>query len=303
MVQDGDTICPAHYALYAEMGTIGRADRRIEMARLVDWLSGKVAIVPPEIQMQAELLFLIRSFLHKKDDLYPALHMVWDPISSIVGRPVPSIPSLPADIGTALQKDWCDFLSVFGLEDFFVCASNNLPAPNRWNSDFCKRQNEGAEAHRRDYKTFDEVFLIEIHGVLDALRPEIASAFHYLYTASGGRLSQEDIESADDDVLVRQFCGMIHEAYKQKKLSTQWPSLHIGAGIHAAKRYEQRLYQRGDWLDGLHAQAALPYCDVFMTERALGTLITGKYLGFDKAYACKVVWRDEDVLPALTHGS
>jgi hypothetical protein len=299
LVEAGDAICPAHYALFVEIANIGNRSRRRELAKLVDWLSGKVTIVPPHVQEQAELLYLIRSFSAKKDDLHPVLHLVWEPISAIVGLAIPILVGVPPEIKTAMQKDWCDLMSNFGLEDLFASGEDELPSPIRMESDLHEYQNEGARTHRHEYRSFDEVFLIELDGVLDACRPMIASAFRHLYVSAGHSLTEKDLKNVDEDTLVRQFCGLIHEAYKQKKLSTQWPSVHIGSGIHASMRYEQRKFQKNDLHDHLHAKAALPYCDMFLTERVLGTLITGKHLRFDQQYSCRVLWNDDDALIAL----
>lgn len=299
MVEAGDAVCPAHYATFAELANIGNTSRRRQLAKVADWLSCKITIAPPNEQQQAELLYLLRSFSAKAEDLHPVLHLMWRPISFFLGIPIPSMAWPTETVKVAMEKDWYDFLSGFGLEDFSVVSDHAWPPRPRIEEDLHHRMNEGARSHRHEYNTFDQVFLAEVCGGLDALRPAIAGAFRKLYEAAGGAMTDEELRGAESGDGVRKFCALMVEAHKQKKLSTQWPSLHILSGIHAAIRYEQREYKRGDMWDHRHAIAALPYCDMFLTERVLGTLITGRLLHFHEQYSCNVIWRDEEVLAAL----
>jgi hypothetical protein len=300
MVEAGDAVCPAHYATFSELAKVGDASRRRQLAKLVDWLSCKITIAPPEEQQQAELLYLLRSFSARAEDLHPVANLIWRPISFFLGIPIPSMPGMTEAVKIAMEKDWYDFFSNFGLEDFFVIMNHTRPQLPPIEENLHHRMNEGARSHRHEYNTFDQVFLNEVCGGLDALRSTIAGAFRQLFEAAGGTMTDEELREAESGDGVLKFRTLVVEAYKRKKLSIQWPSLHILSGIHAAIRYEQRQYKQGDMWDHRHAIAALPYCDMFLTERVLGTLITGRLLHFDKEYGCKVLWQDEDVLSALT---
>lgn len=57
------------------------------------------------------------------------------------------------------------------------------------------------------------------------------------------------------------------------------PALHIYAACHAAVRWDQKRKLSGnDLFDFQHAQAAMGYCDVFLTEKPLSALLSQNHL-------------------------
>jgi hypothetical protein len=73
------------------------------------------------------------------------------------------------------------------------------------------------------------------------------------------------------------------------KLGDYFPSIIIGAGLHASVRQDiQRKFKANDMSDFRHAQAALPYFDYFFTENSLRDLNTRNNIRFDKKYNCVV---------------
>lgn len=112
----------------------------------------------------------------------------------------------------------------------------------------------------------------------------------------GKKIEDTDTQSKD---LTQGVSNLIFQAYKLGKLSTEFPQLHINSGIHAAIRYKNHTYNKGDFYDHLNASVALPYCDLFLTERVMGNLLTDKLLEYDKVYNCQVLWKDEEILEIL----
>ena len=68
------------------------------------------------------------------------------------------------------------------------------------------------------------------------------------------------------------------------------PSMQVIAGAHAAIRSEGlRKHKPGDWADLRHAAAALPYCNVLLTDQAMKHLLTTPPLSFDVKFGCRVI--------------
>jgi hypothetical protein len=78
------------------------------------------------------------------------------------------------------------------------------------------------------------------------------------------------------------------------------PTINIQAGIHGAIRWDkQRKYNPNDWLDILHAAAGMPYCDVFLTERSLASLLRAPHIAYDKRYRTAVFHTAEEALAGI----
>ena len=130
------------------------------------------------------------------------------------------------------------------------------------------------------------------------MRPEINDLLRHLYSSELG----EPAPAADSrDALESERWGvnLIYHAYRLKKLTTQFPALHIFAGIHAAVRFRTQPHKKGDNWDHLHAHAALGYCNAFFTEKNLGNLLSSPPLRYAAAYGCRVLWKEDDVLSYL----
>jgi hypothetical protein len=87
----------------------------------------------------------------------------------------------------------------------------------------------------------------------------------------------------------KQIANAVYNLFRKNKLQSYFPTLVIGAGLHAAVRWDQkRKFKKNDLYDFRHAQTALPYFDFFFTEHSLRDLVTRSNVAFDKKYACEV---------------
>lgn len=92
----------------------------------------------------------------------------------------------------------------------------------------------------------------------------------------------------------------ITNLFRFGKLGTAVPTAQIVAGLYAAIRWQrQRAFVASDFYDFYHATAALPYCDVFLTESFLGTLLTCPPLDLARIFDTTVVWDEADAVKVL----
>jgi len=171
--------------------------------------------------------------------------------------------------------------------------------PNTEDSEqYYSRLNADSIRHRHEVTSFEVVFMSEIAGALDTMKLEIAEMLRNFCMRE--KKQAPSIGSPELSESVRQTSNLIYHAFSLKKLTVDFPILHIGAGLHAAKRHRQQPYKRGDHWDHKHAHSALAYCDAFLTEKSMGNLLCTPPLNYDSAYGCRVLWNEDEALAYLS---
>ena len=112
LVDAGQIICPANYSLFCEVFKQGDRQRRMHMATLVDCLSGMIALQPPDVLLEIELLHMWMKFVKGENTVFPLLQLVWQPIGNICGEMVPDSLALDPATNAALKKNYYDLVSV-----------------------------------------------------------------------------------------------------------------------------------------------------------------------------------------------
>jgi hypothetical protein len=88
----------------------------------------------------------------------------------------------------------------------------------------------------------------------------------------------------------------------EKKPNTALPLFRILAGLHSYIRWQRRRpFRFEDFFDIRHAAAAIPYCDVFLTEKFLKTACTSPLLDLGRTFATQII-SDEDEALRLVSG-
>jgi hypothetical protein len=294
-VNKGMAVCPVSYPVYCETFKQANPLKRRETAEIIDELSLGIAIQPFLELLKIELLHLLLHFsgMHT----LPLENMVWLPVGYICGELIPTNTAFDAAIQTAIQKTMYDVMASSTFQAHIEALEPVATEMLHDDSEFQERQNTQCELHRHEFKTFHEAFMIEVRGFLDGIHAELDIALKQLYEKSSGILPDPNDMGAT--VAVRLYSNLLYHAYNEKKLTTEFPSLYIACGIHAATRHQNRTFSKGDRDDHLHAKSALPYFDIFLTERKLGTLLTSKPLEYDRQFSCEVLWNDDLILARL----
>jgi hypothetical protein len=94
---------------------------------------------------------------------------------------------------------------------------------------------------------------------------------------------------------------MIREAFRNKRITTEMPSISIPAALHALVRLDRnRNYKKGDFEDFRHATSAIGYCDMFLTEASLRHLVYDSNLGCESNYQCVVLSDCQQIYESLS---
>lgn len=73
------------------------------------------------------------------------------------------------------------------------------------------------------------------------------------------------------------------------------PTLQVGALLHAAFRWNRtQKLNANDMFDFHHAEAALGYCDVLLTDGPMHALLKQRHLAIERDFACRVMSSAEE---------
>jgi len=298
LCDDGVAVCPISEDIFYEITK--QLDRNTLSASitLIDKLSQGVSLLSQSERMQAEILHFFHRYSYEAKDLYPLNSLVWTKICYSIGTHFPYNTAFPPDDELLIQKSFFDQMWNTTLSELCELIGydvvNNVPRM----PDLSHLLNEDAGIEREKNLRFKEVFIDEIYHLARYIEPMLDEAMEYMYTKETGNIISESEKqaAARDKGLVNMVCNI----FRLGKEGNNFPTLKVGAGVHAAVIMDKRRrFSPNDHYDFRHAQAALPYCDYFFTEKNLKHLLTLNSMAYDREYDCKIISKQKDVLEAL----
>ncbi len=287
-VQPEQLICPISADILSEILKQTDPATLACAVEVIDALSNGISLLAPEERRRMELLYFLRKNLPGNSDCYSPDIFVWTKLAYVFGFITPSNALLSAKEGITIQKAFFDHMWGMSLAEIIstigIQAIRKMPRM----PDVSAKLNTGKVAHMDENRSMDAMIQSEIAGVLDAIKPDIQEMLEYLYKSLAENIStEEEILSSKG---LHQFANLIYHGFRLKRFSTELPCVRIPATIHAAIRWDKtRKYWSTDPHDLHHAEAALPYFDMFLTERSLRSLLTRSDLRLDSLYNCTVV--------------
>jgi len=217
--------------------------------------------------------------------LFNPAKYVFTKVAFVLGELYPAVEGISSEQMNDIRIQFFDHLSKFTLAEMLNTMKNDFPQKNSEN--LIAQLNKGKD-NNQDWKSFHEVFMHEIAGILDIVKDDIEKLWMYLY------------ENVRESESVQLLSNCIYQAFDQNKINKELPFFHINASLHALIRYNKsQRYDKNDLIDFSHTAWALPYCDGFFTEKPLHDWICGKLLQLDKIYGTQVLCQEEEVLTAL----
>ena len=213
---------------------------------------------------------------------------MWTKTSQSIGLPSQTPFSKEEELVT--QKAFFDHLWHITLEE--LCGLISLQVLNEAPRmpDLSKLLNEDAELRRDEMASFQSLFLEEIYFSLDYISPILIDAMKYVYTKGTGGARSESKSESETEAQATSIVNLVRHLFRLKKEGDNFPTLKVGAGVHAAVRMDRRRrFVANDYIDFRHAQAAVPYCNYFFTENNLRHLLNINTLSYDKEYNCEIV--------------
>jgi hypothetical protein len=297
LVESGHAVCPISIDTFWEIRKQTDVNTLRDTVKIIDDLSKGVIILSLFERMDLELFHFISAKLNHP--VYSLDELVWSKIPYIVGFFNPVSKTLPPDINKAIQKSFIDQMWVVKLTDMSEQIGQDAVIPPPDYMELSKTLNQNKFEHANDQKSFKQLFLAELAGILDIYRQRAKSLFVHLYEQETGSkpLKEEIAVSKCDQYMI----NLIYHAFRLNKITTEFPSLHVMAKIHAAARWDKnRQFKPNDLYDFHHAIDAIPYYDYFLTERSLRHLVSQEIIGFNTISHCKTISGIDDVISELS---
>ena len=297
-VRAGTLVCPVGDSTFFELLRQLDPETRLATARLIDALSLGVTIQNACDRLQTELVGFLVAVTKEQKIPGPPLERVWLKVGHVLGIAQPLFKGIDAAEQLAITKAFFDVMWSVTLEEQLTDTPLPENAPDAHFEDLAARITVATKAHAADVKEWNDVYLAEINGFFDVHREEICAAFAQLHHLD--RPNEQPATAADFQQNERVLVNVLTNIFRFGKAGTGLPTAQIVAGVHAIVRWhQQRPFAAHDFFDMYHATAALPYCDLFLTERFLGTALTRPPLDMAKHFGTTVVWEEESALAAI----
>jgi hypothetical protein len=283
LVRNGHAICPLNADVFFEVFKQNDPRTLTATARLLDDLSCGVTIIPMTERLPLEAFHFVESCL-QVNVVNPLEQLIWTKVAYITGFTTPDCYNLPDEDNAFLQKRFVDYLWELTLTDCLNTMGVEHAAARDFSfPDISEQANLGKQGIMNEHRSFKSLFLSEVRGILDTCEIEFSDLMHYLYERDTGKTWT----SQSPDKSGKWLANLVYHAFRFGRIAHHFPTIQISAGLHAAVRWDRkRKYKPNDQLDFRHAEAALPYCDYFFTERSLNGLLRDRSLKFNKMFAC-----------------
>ena len=299
LVASDRAICPLSTEIFREIFRQSDPTTLRCSVALIDQLSRGICLLEHFARIRVEAFHFVRQATHGAVKVHPLSHLVWTKAAYVLGHVMPTFSDAALTsqgIDVAIQKAFFDQLWETTLTDLLVISEDEFRIHD--DPDISEPLNEGKFANLNDYRSFSDLFLIELKGVLDACRPAFADVMQDIYHRDTGNIPTEQELASDKSG--DWIANLIYECFRLGKVSKDLPTIRMEASLHAAVRWDKsRRYKRTDCADFRHASAAVPYFDYFLTERSLGHLLSDGNLALQQHFGCIVVRDAADALEVL----
>ncbi len=282
-VKQGRLVCPISDALFIELMKQTDPQSRLATADLIDELSCGVTLAPHPTRVATEIAYLFHVRAGYKVHALEVL--VWSKLSHVLGTQHPVPTAFPPAEQVVIQKAFFDHMWSIPLRQMVETIGDARPPKSPY-PDLAARLNRDNAAHAGQMKSFAQVYKDEVHGVLDLATPIACDVLSKIPEKAAGAVAIPTGKQGEtSEAIYGLLCAEIAKPAVKQALRT----LHIGALLHAAVRWNrtQKLVAN-DLYDFHHAEAAIGYCDMFLTDGPMHTLLVQRHLSIDRDFPCKV---------------
>lgn len=289
-VKSGNTICPISESLFIELMKQSDLETRKATASLIDDLSEGVTLIPQPTRVATEVAHFIHS--QAGHSVYPLENLVWSKLSYVLGVQHPVSKAFdPAEM-RVIQKAFFDHMWQCSLVEIVDLVANSRPPAYDYHA-LAEKLNAENARYADEIASFQQVYKTEIRGSLSLAIPVARQVIARL--AASGLATLPEISEGErlehEHQLLEYFCGAI----KEKEVAVALRTLHIGALCHAAVRWDKKRKLTGnDLFDFHHAEGAVGYCDVFLTDGPLHTMLQQRHMKIADYFSCKIISSPEE---------
>ena len=281
-VSEGKAICPISESIFIELFKQNDKSSKIATAQLIDELSLGVTLIRQDHRVRQELCNSFYAQAGVKE-LIPVQELVWTKLTYVLGEVHPSNTQFSPEVELVIQKSFFDLLWNTRLTE--IAEKIRALPPSLDLDALAADLNAKSRVHQSALRSYAQTFRVEFEGVLNLFRDDLNKLLEEL-VQRGYKEFGKGVENLSNNKRFEAFTLSI-------------PTLHIGASCHAAVRWDKkRNLTSNDLFDFHHAEAALGYCNVFLTEKPLSIMLSQHHLGLKK-YNCQIFWSPCDALTCL----
>lgn len=284
LVDKGSAICPISETVFVELMKQSDRETRFATAKLIDRLSSGVTLIVNPERISQELCNAIYSQAGAKN-LIPIDELVWTKLSYIFGESHPYQTLFDPSEELVIQKSFFDHMWGITLTEMMGYLDFEGWDQPDWQKT-ADGLNSGSKEHADIVRSYEQTYRIEFEGGLSLFKEQLMQLF-------------KDVENAGYNEFEANSKSLSNKE-RFRKFSKSVRTLHISACCHAAVRWDQKRQLTGnDLLDFHHAEAALGYCNLFLTERPLKILVSQNHLGLKNDFPCAIESSAADGLRVL----
>lgn len=294
-VSEGRFICPITEAVFFEVDRQGNTERRMQTVRMIDRLSRGIVIKNSSDRAVWEINDFFDAAIVRHELPTVPCRKVWVRPYSFLGTPRVSGWRPAEDL--AIYKAFLSYAWTRSIEDLLT----DTPVPDDDHDNVLRanavRITEQSAKHAPEMKSFEQVLADEVGGLIDVHREEICRAFR---PHASAMLRIIGAGNHDPATVEKLGLDLAYSAAAASKPQRALPLIRILAGLHAYIRWRKESFDFNDIFDLRHAAAAIPYCDVFLTEKYLKTACTSSLLDFGTAYGTRIICEEDEALDAVS---
>lgn len=270
-VASGEVLCPLNESAIFELIHQEDPEKRAASVRLMDALSMGVVIQNTVERIKTEAYDFLSASASGVPRTVPPLEHVWLKVGHFVGTPVPAVPALPRGDELAGQKAFLDLMWSLTLEEVLGNETDFPDARPMYRKLAVQISNESAR-HEKEMRSFKGVFEAELAGFWDLYEDQVHSVLVALYLGQFPEAEAPPPEAVAEQV--RLYKNALRNVVTLRDVGSALGTAQVTAGLHAIVRWNRnRGFKDTDFYDFHHAAAAMPYCDLFLTERFLTTML------------------------------
>jgi hypothetical protein len=299
LVKSQQAVCPLNADIWFELRKHKDPAILTASAQLIDDLSLGVCLLPIDQRLRLEIRHFLDVLSQKSDAVSAIDESVWTTSAYSFGFCTPNFIALSREDNIAAQKAFADHMWTLRLADRLKLEGADVVATRETPfKDISRQLNDGKFSHLEDHASFTSLFLTEVRGIIDAYQSDLSWIMQDVYEQKTGAFLT-DAERVNDKSSQR-IADLICQRFQTDEAGSEFPTIRVSAGLHAAMRWDKmRRFKPHDTFDFRHAEAALPYCDLFFTERSLCSLVKNDNLDFRKYFNCLTFHDPVDALNAL----
>lgn len=284
LVDNGVAVCPISESIFIELMKQSNPENRTATSELIDRLSLGITLIVNHQRVSQELCNAIYGQAGASN-LFPIDALVWIKLAYVLGETHPYQTPFEANEELVIQKSFFDHMWKISLSEM-VSYIDFAKWPQSNFEQTVDLLNAGNKRHANEIKSFSQAYRAEFEGGLSLFKEDLLRLFKKVDEAG-----YKDFENNSDNLTKK-------ERFSQFSKSIR--TLHIGACCHAAVRWDKkRRLTANDLLDFHHAEAAIGYCNLFLTEKPLKTLVSQRHLGLLSDFPCVVASNVSEVLAKI----